>query len=86
MHHASQRHPFARRYGHAVAVSALLMILAGWAGSWLSAPFSLTFVLAAYLWSIGHSPSGSAAVGCDGCPAGCVGCRERIDPSLPEPR
>jgi hypothetical protein len=79
MDHSSPRHQFARWYGPAVGVFALLMVFAVWAGSWISAPFALAFVGAAYLWSLGVSPDAPAEQDCTGCVAGCVGCRERID-------
>jgi hypothetical protein len=78
-HSNRSTHPWARWYGPAVGLFATLMVLAVWAGSWISAPFALAFVGAAYLWSLGISPDAPAEGPCAGCAAGCVGCRERID-------
>lgn len=84
VNHSSQRssHPWARWYGPAVAVFATLMILAVWAGTWISAPLALAFVASAYLWSLDVPRTEPLDTGCQGCAAGCVGCRERIDTPL----
>lgn len=82
-HSNRSSHRLARWYGPAVGLFATLMVLAVWAGSWISAPFAIAFVGAAYLWSLGISSDAQTGGPCQGCAAGCVGCRERIDSPLP---
>lgn len=71
---------YVRWYGPLTGITAVLTILAVWAGLWLSAPLALIFTLCAYLWSLDLAEVSEAdRDGCRGCAAGCVGCRERID-------
>ena len=70
-----------RLLGPATAASGVLALVALANSSLLGAPLAVVFVVAAFLWSLSRAdgPPRPRPADCDGCAAGCVRCRERID-------
>jgi hypothetical protein len=71
-----------RLLGCLTVLAACLVLWAMSAASPASAPLALVFVGLTFAWHITRpDPRATAGQpsGCDGCAAGCVRCRERID-------